>query len=310
VAAACGLARGSELLPGLAGPAERDQGGARVAFSQVDRPSSEVRHRAERAAASAPGDGLELAARLACLLEVADGKHDLDVGRKQRRTRQRLCGLAQRPPQRGSRRLALALSQAEERKARLRLPPAPAGLPAGLLGGAQLAPQEVDLAPPVGRMAGDALVQDAPPVALGTAYLHHRLRPVTGEGHDLGAVHEAEAHVGHHVGLAIAPLGVGVRPLAGTAQLEHALTERDRVAVDRAGDDRRQLLRGDGHHRLVHEQQAVVHPALPDERVAVLHHGERREVSIAEPLADPAGLCGDGGCGLVIAGQHVVVKGR
>jgi hypothetical protein len=44
--------------------------------------------------------------------------------------------------------------------------------------------------------------------------------------------------------------------------------------------------------------------------VALLHHGERGEVSIAEPLADPAGLCGDGGCGLVIAGQHVVVKGR
>jgi hypothetical protein len=44
--------------------------------------------------------------------------------------------------------------------------------------------------------------------------------------------------------------------------------------------------------------------------VALLHHGERGEVSIAEPLADPAGLCGDGGCGLVIAGQHLVVKGR
>ena len=183
--------------------------------------------------------------------------------------------------------LAVALSQAQQGKAGLRLPPAPARLPVRRLGAAKLALQEVDLAPPVGRLAGDPLVQDAlgvaprlgGPPAIASDQLPARVmvsarctrqRPMYATMSDWRS---------HHCRM-------GLRPLPGTAQLEHALTERDRVAEDGAGDDRRQLLRGDRHHRLVHQPEALGDAAVPDEGVALLHHGERDQISIAEPRAD------------------------
>ena len=154
--------------------AQRDQSSPGIAFGQVDRSARVVRHRGECAAALALGDVLQIAAGSARLLEVADGEQDLDVGGEQRRAPQRLGGLAQRPPQRGSRCLALALRKAQQR-GQAGLAAAPAGLAVGLLGGTKLTPQEVDLAAPVRRMAGDSLVQDPLGVALGTADLHHRV---------------------------------------------------------------------------------------------------------------------------------------
>ena len=122
-------------------------------------------------------------------------------------------------------------------------------------------------------------------------------------------MHQAGPGVGHHVRLLLAPAGQGVRPFACSAQLVDVPAERNRVAIDQAGDDRRQLPGGHRHHDLVDESQAFPGPALPDECVALLLHGEGDEVSIAEALADRGGLRGGGIRGLVVTGCHVPQDG-
>jgi hypothetical protein len=122
-------------------------------------------------------------------------------------------------------------------------------------------------------------------------------------------MHEAETVVGHHVGLPLAPPRQGGGPLPSPAQLVDALTEGDRVAVHDAGDNRRQLSRGDSHHGFVHKPQAVLRAPLSDQRVALLHQAHRDQVLVTEALAD----LGDLDCGrvrgLVITAEHVFQQG-
>jgi hypothetical protein len=62
--------------------------------------------------------------------------------------------------------------------------------------------------------------------------------------------------------------------------------EGDRVAVDDAGDYRRELARERGHQGFVHEPQAFFDPPLLDEGAALLVPREPHEVGIAEPPGD------------------------
>jgi hypothetical protein len=164
------------------------------------------------------------------------------------------------------------LRQPHQSKARLRFPPEPACLPVGRLGQAELTLQAVDLPLPVGGVAESPLIQDSLGETLGDpTRFFQRVAPRTTQRHDLGAMHQAQALVRHHVGLLIAPPRQGGGPLAGAAQLVHVATERDRVAIDDAGDDRRQLPRGDGDHGLVHQPQALLLPTLFDQGVSLLH---------------------------------------
>ena len=120
----------------------------------------------------------------------------------------------------------------------------------------------------------------------GSLHLLQSSPPGPLELHDLCTMHQADAGVRDHVGLAVTPLGQGIGPLAGAAHLVHLLTERDRVAVDDAGDDRRQLARRDGHHGLVHQPEALLGPTLPNQGVALAHPRNRDEVWIRVALAD------------------------
>ncbi len=146
--------------------------------------------------------------------------------------------------------------------------------------------------PPAGRgRCPRALVQHTVAEALtGSLHLFQGGLPGPLELHDLGAMDQADAGVSDHVGLAITPLGEGSRPLARAAHLVRVLTELDRVAVDDAGDDRRQLARRDGHHGLVHQPEALLRPTLPHQGVALPHPRHRDEVRVVVALADCGSL--------------------
>ena len=166
-------------------------------------------------------------------------------------------------------------------------------LAVGNLGLVELPLEAMDLALPVRSMPESPLVQYSLRELLGDPpRFLERVTPGAGERHDLGPMHEAEALVRDHVRLLLAPARQRLRPLARAPKLVHVTAERDRVAVDDAGDNRRELTRRDGHHGLVHEPHAVLGPSLPDERVALLHQRERHEVLVAEPLADLRDLRG------------------
>jgi hypothetical protein len=91
----------------------------------------------------------------------------------------------------------------------------------------------------VGLAAGE-LVEDTPREPLGgSPRLLQGLRPRSAQLHDLCAVDQAEAVVGDHLGLALAPPRKRLGPLPGSAELVGVATEGDRVAVDDPGDDRR-----------------------------------------------------------------------
>ena len=97
---------------------------------------------------------------------------------------------------------------------------------------------------------------------------------------------EAKAVVSHHLGLPLAPACQCLCPNASVVQLVNASTERDRVAIDDAGDDWRHLTCVGDDQDLIHQAQALLDSTLVDQRPALLVHGEPSQVVIAETLAD------------------------
>ena len=124
------------------------------------------------------------------------------------------------------------------------------------------------------------------------------------------AMDQAKAVVGDHFGLAIAPPLQGLGPLPGMTQLVHALTERDRVAVDDAGHDRRQLTREGDHQDLVDHSQALPDSPLLDQGAALLVAGEPDQVRVAEALADLGGDGRGGIPGLPVTARHLLQPDR
>ena len=257
------------------------------------------------------GDLLELAPGHSGGFDVVLRQRDLHVRGQQRGPLQRLRGLADRPADRGRRGPDVALRQPQQRQAGLGLAPQAAGLAIGRLGRVELAPQAQHLALLVGGLAHGALVHHAARQALPEpAQLAERLLPGASERHELGTVHVADARVGDHVGLLLAPARQRGRPLARAAQLVRVLAEADRVAVDEARGDRRELPRRHGHHRLVHQPPALVDAPQAQHRAALVHPRERDEVAVAAALADRGRLAGGGVRGLVVAGRHLLDADR
>ena len=90
------------------------------------------------------------------------------------------------------------------------------------------------------------------------------------------------------------------RPLARAAHLVDLLAREDDTAVHDPGDDRRELLGGDGHHRLVEQRETFPHASVLHQHVALSLDREREEISVAEALADANGFaCGCGSRGEV-----------
>ena len=103
-------------------------------------------------------------------------------------------------------------------------------------------------------------------------------------------MNEAAAGERLQVGLPVAPASQRRSPLPRAAHLVHLLQGEDHAAVDDARDLRRELARGDRHHGLVEEREAVLDPARFDEHLTAGVTGERSSVGVPEALGDRFGL--------------------
>jgi hypothetical protein len=121
---------------------------------------------------------------------------------------------------------------------------------------------------------------------------------------DLGAVHQALAAERHQVRVGRAPVAQRRRPLLRPADVEGLLARRDHAAVGDPGDDRRHLTGSDGDHDLVEQRHALRGLAQPGQGLTPAEPGQRRQVLVAEALADLGGLAERGvGGGSVASGE-------
>ena len=120
------------------------------------------------------------------------------------------------------------------------------------------------------------------------------VRPCPTQLHQLGAMDEAAARERQEVGLALTPARQRRRPLACAAKLVDLFAREDHSAVDDPGDHRRERLGRDRHHRLVEQAEPLPDAAGPDEDVALNVNRERKQVRVAEALADLGGRSSGG----------------
>ena len=106
---------------------------------------------------------------------------------------------------------------------------------------------------------------------------------------------EAAAGEGDELGLLLRPPRQRQRPLARPTDLEDLLAGEDDAAVDDADDERRELSRRHGDHRLVEERESLANAARPHQHVALGVHASANEIAIAEALADRRRLARDRG---------------
>jgi hypothetical protein len=114
-----------------------------------------------------------------------------------------------------------------------------------------------------------------------------RLRPCPVQVQELGAVDQAPAGEGDHVGLVGAPGRQRLGPLAGPPPLQDFLAALQHRAVDRAHHHRGELTGDHRHHGLVEGGHGLVHPAQPDQGAALDLQPERDQVVVASVPADP-----------------------
>jgi hypothetical protein len=176
--------------------------------------------------------------------------------------------------------------------------------PPRLLGPRELAAQPMEL-----RLEIEGPADPGPPDGLREAFarlpgLAHGVRPGPLQMHDLGAVHQALAAIGHEVRLRRAPLAERLRPLLRPAQVEELLAFPDHGAVDDPDPDRRHFTGGDGNHDLVEQRHAGRGLSRPDEGLADAEATERHELRIAEALADPRRLVVGGVEGRIVTRPH------
>ena len=121
--------------------------------------------------------------------------------------------LAGDPADRGGRGVDVSLGQPQQGQTRLRFPTAPARLPVGLLGGGEVSPKTMDVRLPVDGFGSPGLVLRLDAALAGSLRLFQGVRPRAVQLQDLGAMHQARAGEGHHVGLRFAPPRQGRGPL-------------------------------------------------------------------------------------------------
>jgi hypothetical protein len=89
------------------------------------------------------------------------------------------------------------------------------------------------------------------------------------------------------------------------AQFECVSTEADGVAVQDAGDDRRQLTPGNNHQDLITEPKACLSVSLTNQGAALFVSSKPHQVRVSEPFSD---LCSfNRGCvaGFEILAAHL-----
>ena len=113
--------------------------------------------------------------------------------------------------------LGVVLGQPQQGEPGLRLGPATARVAVGRLGTDELTLEPMQLGLPVERLSGRLAHRQVRPPARPPC-LPQGVAPRAVELHDLGAVDQAAAGEGDHVGLLVAPLGQGRGPLLRAAQ--------------------------------------------------------------------------------------------
>ena len=121
-------------------------------------------------------------------------------GREQPQPAERVRGLGERAADRARGGLAAPLGEPQQGEAGLRLEAAAARVAVGLLGRGELPAHAVDLALAIDRVAGRD--RDRAEALAGAPRLLERHLPVARQLQDLGAVDQADAGVGDHLGLA------------------------------------------------------------------------------------------------------------
>ena len=150
------------------------------------------RHRAQSIALLSLRDLLQLAASGARPLALADREHDLDRGRQQRRALERLRRLAHRATDRGGSGAGFSLGRPQQRQTRLRLKATTTRLPVGVLGGAELSPQAMDLTHSVvGLAVGELIEHSLGEPFGGPPRILQSVLPCAAKLHDLGAMDQA-----------------------------------------------------------------------------------------------------------------------
>src|SRR2546430_7465977 len=87
----------------------------------------------------------------------------------------------------------------------------------------------------------------------GAECLLERLRPITVQPQQLGAMHQAAPPEGHQARLLLAPPSESSRPLLSAAYFVDVFASENDAAVHDAGHDRRYLACSYRHHRLVQQ---------------------------------------------------------
>ena len=82
--------------------------------------------------------------------------------------------------------------------------------------------------------------------------------------------------------------------------------ERDGVAIDDAGHDRRQIVRRRSGECFVHQPQAFLDPSESHQRAGLFVPREPDQIRIPEPLADLGGLQRRGVAILEVAATHLL----
>ena len=171
----------------------------------------------------------------------------------------------------------------------LRLVAPVVGLPEGLLGQRELAPQPVQLAALVDRQPQGWLGRLGQPLA-GAPGLGQRVGPQPVRGHDLRAVHQALPAEGHQIGLGLAPVAQRAGPLPGPAQVIELVAGADHRAIGHAGDQRRHLSGGHRGHRLVQQHQPLGRATHGYQRLPLAHPAQGHQVAVTVAITDRRGL--------------------
>ena len=209
----------------------------------------------------------------------------------------------------GGGRVGASLREAQQRQARLGLQAQLARASIRLLGRRELPFQTMDLCLLVERGGGSPPV-DALRTRAGAPRFLDRLRPGAVQLHDLRAMHLADAGEGDHIGLALAPLRQGGRPLAGAVERIDLLTGLDHAAVHQARHEGRQLSGGDRDHGLVQEREPGFDLPLLQSNPALLVAGAGDEVRVAAALADRGGVGRSGVRGLEVTRIEALLDDR
>ena len=214
-------------------------------------------------------------------VEVARGQRDVHLRGQEVASGEPVAGfVGEGAPDRRARGLHLALRQAEQRQAGLRVAAHLVRLPERLLGRREFAQSEADLPELVEGLAGRAHVVRAQLLA-GVGGLARGVRQRASESQDAGPGYAAHAWEPEDA-LAVAPVVRGVRPLARAPVVGEPTAHVDRITEDVAGGERSEGAAHRGHGGVLEERQPLGYLALGDQEPPLLLQLQGGQIAVSQ----------------------------